>query len=220
MFDFPTNNLVNMQPVDKFQCSVERQCSQTRMTTTSFHKQDDQGKCSALLTREGFLDFVIFRTQCNVSHNVGVVCQHSQTEKNIEFSNNMSDVKVSMVDGFYSLQMFSRCDAGWFTVDDICINIYRCESTDNDEFNVDKKTYYKGTCINNTEAQEQCHMHGGQLAYRMLKNATFTAPENTLNRDTKLSLFFWSMFLSVEDLKLINLRRTWSHPETALQFYL
>ena len=55
---------------------------------------DEQGKCSALLTRKGFFDLVIFRTQCKVSHRVGVVCQHDQ-KTNSKFSNNMSDIKVS-----------------------------------------------------------------------------------------------------------------------------
>ena len=46
------------------------------------------------------------------------------------------------------MQIFSSCDPGWFMVDGMCINFYLCPD-----------------CKNNIEAQEQCSMFGGQLAY-------------------------------------------------------
>ena len=142
---------------------------------------DDQGKCSALHTREGFFDFVVFRTQCNVPHSVAVVCQHDQ--KAMVFNNNnMSGIKVSIVDGFYSLQVYSSCDAGWFLIANICINFYPCPN-----------------CTSNIEAHEQCEKHGGQLAYQVLNNVTVTSLGNILDKNTELSLFF-DMFHHMEDL--------------------
>ena len=182
-----------MQPIKKFQCSDERQCSQSNTTAVSFDMLDEQGKCSALLTREGFFDFVIFKTRCSVSHNVGIVCQRGQTEKNIDFSNNMSDVKISMADGFYSLQVFSSCHAGWFRVDDMCINIYLCPRT---SFWYDGLQYH---CLNITVAQQQCNKHGGQLANKILNSVTVTSVVNRLSKSTKLSIF-WNMFLHMEDI--------------------
>ena len=88
----------------------------------------EEGKCSALLTREGFFDFRIFKTQCNVPHSVAVVCQHN-VNKNLVFTSNMSDIKLSLVDGFHSIQIFSSCDPGWFMVDYVCINFYHMSST-------------------------------------------------------------------------------------------
>ena len=141
----------------------------------------DQGKCSALLTREGFFDFRVFKTWCNVSHSVAVVCQHN-VASNLVFSNNMSDIKLSLVDGFQSIQIFSSCDPGWFMVDDVCINFYHCQG-----------------CMNNYKAHERCAMHGGQLAYHLLNNVTFSTQSNKLDKNTKLSLF-WDMFYHVEDI--------------------
>ena len=141
----------------------------------------DQGKCSALLTKEGFFDFRVFKTQCNVRHSVAVVCQHDMTSNRV-FSNNMSDIKLSLVDGFQSIQIFSSCDPGWFMVDDVCINFYHCPG-----------------CMNNYKAHEHCFMHGGQLAYHLLNNVTFSTPGNKLDKNTKLSLF-WDMFCHMEDI--------------------
>ena len=132
----------------------------------------DQGKCSALLTREGFFDFNIFRTHCNVSHNVTVVCQHDQ-KANTVFANSMSDIQISTADGFYSLQLFSSCNSGWFLVDNVCINFYHCPR-----------------CYNNIDAHEQCSKYGGQLAYHILNNVTINTPGNLLAKHTKLALFF------------------------------
>ena len=84
----------------------------------------DHGKCSALLTREGFFDFLVFKTQCSVPHSVAVVCQQNK-KRNILFNNNMSDIKLSWNDGFHSIQVFSSCDPGWFRVDNVCINFHR-----------------------------------------------------------------------------------------------
>ena len=145
----------------------------------------DQGKCSALLTREGFFDFTILRTQCNVTHSIAVVCQHDDNV-GLVFNNNMSDIKVSLVDGFYSLQVFSSCDPGWFKVDEACINFYPCKCFGR----YDKSTFLSQYC------QEQ---GGGQLAYNVLKNVTINAPGNILDKTTKLSLF-WDMFHHVEDM--------------------
>ena len=144
---------------------------------------NDQGKCSALLTRKGFFDFVIFRTQCNISYQVAVVCQHEQ-KVNILFNNAMSDVKVSMLTAFYSLHVFSSCDVGWFMVNNVCINFYHCPN-----------------CRHNTAAHVQCVTHGGHLAYYVLNNVTLIKPGNILGKNTDLSLFR-SMFLHMDDISL------------------
>ena len=141
---------------------------------------NDQGKCSALLTREGFFDCIVFRTHCHISHPVAVVCQHYQ-KVNISFNNNMSDIRISTADGFYSLQVFSSCNSGWFLVDNVCINFYHCPD-----------------CFNNIEAHEQCSKYGGQLAYHILNNVTINAPGNSLAKHTKLALF-WDMFQQEDD---------------------
>ena len=134
----------------------------------------DQGKCSALLTREGFFDFIVLRTQCSVSHSVAVVCQHNN-KVSLVFSNNMSDIKLSLVDGFYSLQLYASCDPGWFRVNDVCINFFQLITMN-------------------------CQQHnGGQLAYHVLKNVTISAPGNILDKNTKLSLFF-DMFHHMDDM--------------------
>ena len=99
------------------------------------------------------------------------------------FSNNMSDVKLSWVNGFQSILLFSSCDPGWFMVDNVCTNFYHCPH-----------------CINNSDADEQCSAHGGQLAYHLLNNATISTPGSKLDKNTKLSLF-WSMFHHVEDIR-------------------
>ena len=125
----------------------------------------DQGRCSALLTREGFFDFIVLGTQCNVSHSVAVVCQHDN-KVSLAFSNNMSDIKVLLVDGFYSLKLFASCDPCWFRVNYVCINFFRLIAMNCQEHN------------------------GGQLAYHVLKNVTISAPGNILDKNTKLSLFF------------------------------
>ena len=143
----------------------------------------DQGQCSALLTREGFFDFIIFRTHCNVSHNFAVVCQHDQIVNTV-FSNNISDIKVLTAHGFYNLQVFSSCDIGWFMVDNMCINFYHCPH-----------------CFNNIQANEQCRKHNGQLAHHILNNVTINIPGNTLAKNTELALF-WDMFHEVGDVDL------------------
>ena len=79
-----------------FMCSAERKCSKTDINTSAAMLLKE-GKCSALLTREGFFDFVIFRTPCKESYPVAVVCQH-KVKMNIMFTNNLSDVKVSIAD--------------------------------------------------------------------------------------------------------------------------
>ena len=139
-----------------------------------------QGKCRALLTREGFFDFHVLPAPCSLSHSVAVVCQHDM-KGDIVFTSNMSDLKLSLVDGFHSMQIFSSCDPGWFMVDDVCINFYLCPK-----------------CTNN-QARNQCSMFGGQLAYNVLKNVTLSTPGNKLDTNTKLSLF-WDMFHHVEDM--------------------
>ena len=141
---------------------------------------NDQGQCSGLLTRVGFFDFNIFGTHCNVSQPVAVVCQHYQ-KVNIVFTNNMSDIKISTADGFYSLQVFSSCNNGWFLVDNVCINFYHCPR-----------------CYNNINAHEQCSKYVGQLAYHILNNVTINTPGNLLAKHTKLALF-WDMFHQVGD---------------------
>ena len=175
--------MIRFQASATYKCSAERDCSQTDVIRTSSSMFNRQGKCSALLTREGFFDFVVFKTECTISHNTVVVCQHDQ-DVNVTFSNNMSDIKVSTVDGLYSLQVFSSCDVGWFLVDNVCINFYHCPG-----------------CTSNTAAHEQCEEHGGQLAYNILNNMTIdnTPVGYKLDKNTKLSLF-WQMFLHTEDI--------------------
>ena len=141
----------------------------------------DQGKCSALLTREGFFDFLVLKTPCHVPQSVAVVCQHNAT-RNLVFNNNMSDIKLSMDDGFQSIQIFSSCSSGWFMVDDVCTNFYHCPD-----------------CMNNRNAHEQCSRHCGQLAHHLLNNVTISTPGKKLDKNTKLSLF-WNMFYHVEDI--------------------
>ena len=140
----------------------------------------DQGKCRALLTREHFFDFRVLPTQCNVSHSAAVVCQHN-VNKNFVFTSNMSDIKLSLVDGYHRIQIFSSCDPGWFMVDDVCINFYLCPM-----------------CTNN-QTRDQCSMFDGHLAYHVLKNVTTSTPGNKLDNNTKLSLF-WDMFHNVDDI--------------------
>ena len=191
-----------MQSTVNFECSVDKKCLKSSAISPSSAMLDDQGKCSALLTRKGFFDFVIFRTHCNIFHSVGVVCQHDQKQKS-EFSNNMSDIKVSMADGYSSLQVFSSCEVGWFMVDDIidmCINIYPCMSI--------KSFEERFSCVNNNEAQEHCIKYGGHLAHRVLNNVTITEPSNTLNKNTKLSLF-WDMFHHIDDIRSLNFDNAW-----------
>ena len=159
----------------------------------------DLGKCSALLTRDGFFDFLVFRTQCNVPHNVAVVCQHNMVRK-LVFSNNMSDVKLSLAGGFHSIQMFSSCDPGWFMVDDVCINFYHCPN-----------------CRYNMDAHEQCSVHGGQLAYHLLNNVTVSTPGRKLDKNTKLSIF-WGMFYHVEDISN-SIRNVFSEKHVRSQNY-
>ena len=142
---------------------------------------NDQGKCSALLTREGFFDFVVFKTQCNVSHNVAVVCQHDP-KLNTVFNNNMSDVKVHILDGFYSIQAFASYNVGWFMVDNLCINFCTCIK-----------------CTNNAEADTLCNKRGGLLAHRVLNNVTISTRRNVLDNHTEFSLF-WNMFHHIKDI--------------------
>ena len=173
-----------MQPTARIQCYSERECSHIDLVNTSSTNSlvvHEEGKCSALLTREAFFDFRIFKTQCNVSHSVAVVCQHD-VARNIVLSNNMSDVKLSLINGFQSIQLFSSCDHGWFMVDNVCTNFYHCPN-----------------CTNNSDADEWCSVHGGQLAYHLLNNVTISTPGSKLDKNTKLSLF-WSMFHHVEDI--------------------
>ena len=180
LYSSSADSSFSIQPQIRVDCTSERQCTQTDLDNTSSSMFLDQGKCRALLTREGFFDFRILPTQCNVSHNVTVVCQHNVNE-NFVFTSNMSDIKLSLVDGFYSMQIFSSCDPGWFMVDDVCINFYICP-----------------TCTN-SEEHEQCSRFGGQLAYNVLKNVTISTLGNKLDKNTKLS-FFWDMFHHVEDI--------------------
>ena len=150
---------------------------------SSFAVFNDQGQCSALLTREGFFDFTVLRTRCDVSHNVAVVCQHEQ-KVNTAFNNNLSDVKVSIAaGGFYRIEIFSSCDIGWFRVYNMCINFYHCS----------------GCSI--VEAHEQCVVQNGSLAHAILNNVTVITPENTLAKSTELSLF-WYMFHHIDSIDL------------------
>ena len=174
VFDFPTQSLVSMKTMSA-DCNVEKACSETGVTAASASMLHEQGRCSALLTREGFFDFFIFRTECNVSHPVALVCQYSMKNGTM-FNNDKSDVKVFKVNGFYSLQVFSACDIGWFMVDNMCINIYFCQG-----------------CKSNKDADEQCHKQGSYLANKILNNVTITSPGNIVRNNTELSLF-WGMF--------------------------
>ena len=174
--------LLSIQPVVRFQCSNEEECLKNNPgVNTSSEMVHDQGKCSALLTREGFFDFLVFKTQCSVPYNVAVVCQHNNFG-DLAFSSNISDIKLSMVNNFHSLQVFSSCDPGWFKVDDVCINFYMCPD-----------------CRNNWAANNQCKKHGGQLAHRILNNVTISTPGNILDKSTKLSLF-WDLFPHTKDI--------------------
>ena len=121
-YDNPADSAISMQPMIRYMCTAEGECSQSDVNDSFFTILDDPGKCSALFTREGFLDFV-FKTQCDVVNNVAVVCQHDQKVK-LPIRDHKSDVKVTTFDGFYSLEVFSSCDPGWFMVDNMCINFY------------------------------------------------------------------------------------------------
>ena len=181
MYAHPVDRPIGIQPTTRIQCTDERKCSQIDLVDTASRVIHDQGKCSALLIREGFFDFRVFNTQCNVPQSVAVVCQHNVT-RNLVFNNNMSDIKVILVDGFQSIQIFSSCDSGWFMVGDVCTNFYHCPD-----------------CMNNSDAHEQCAVHGGQLAYHLLNNVRISTPGGKLGKNTKLSLF-WDMFYHVEDI--------------------
>ena len=170
MLDFPTTSLVSIS---------SRPCGAECFSTAAM--LSNRGKCSALLTREGFFDFVLFKVNCNVSHQVALVCQHKRNT-DILYNNNTSDIRVSANDGFYSLQIYSSCDVGWFKVGNLCINIFRCLH-----------------CINNTVAQSQCLKYRSKLAHQILHDVTTIAPGYTLHNNTELS-FFWSMFHHVRDL--------------------
>ena len=180
LYTTPFDNSISIQPQIRVDCTHERQCTEIDLDNTSSLMFHDQGKCRALLTREGFFDFRVLPAPCNTSHSVAVVCQHNVNE-NLVFTSNMSDIKLSLVDGFHSIQIFSSCDPGWFMVDDVCINFYLCPK-----------------CTNN-QARKQCSMFGGQLAYNVLKNVTISSPENKLDKNTKLSLF-WHMFHHVDEI--------------------
>ena len=169
-----------------FHCSAERECSETAAINTSAALLSDEGKCSALLTREGFFDFVIFRTPCDQSSTVALVCQH-KTRIDIVFDNYFSDVKVLPVNEFYSLQIFSSCGVGWFNIlDNMCINIYDCQHCN------------KGNIV----AHEQCVEHGGYLADRILKNITtfYWKANYLLGYSSKFRSFFWEVLYHENDL--------------------
>ena len=181
MFDninFPTHSLVSMTPMVNFHCSAERECLETAVMSTSAALLRGEGKCSALLTREGFFDFVISRSPCEESSTVALVCQHKIKMETV-FNNNLSDVKVSPVNGFYRLQIFSSCGNGWFMVDNMCINIYECQHCD------------KGNIV----ARRQCVKHGGYLADRILKNKTTLYYYGTylLNYKSTFYISFWDV---------------------------
>ena len=58
MFDdtnFPNHSFVSIMPMMNFHCSAERECSEAAVINTSASLLRGEGKCSALLTREGFL---------------------------------------------------------------------------------------------------------------------------------------------------------------------
>ena len=181
MYEIPADSVVSLQPTATFDCSAQRGCIESDKSNIYPAIWKNEGKCSALLTREGFFDFVVFRTKCDAPYNVTVVCQHDR-RTNAFLHNNMSDIKISTVGGGYSLQVFSSCGAGWFLVDNVCVNLYYCPD-----------------CSNNMAAHEKCVKHGGQLANRVLNNVTITAPGNTLGKNTQLSLF-WGMFHHMDDI--------------------
>ena len=114
-----------------------------------------------------------------MSHKVAVVCQHSK-RVDLVSCNNMSDIKISLANGFHSIQVFSSCDPGWFMVDDMCINFYLCQN-----------------CATTIASHKQCEIHGGQLAYRLLTNVTISTPGNILDKNTNLSTF-WDMLHFVD----------------------
>ena len=177
MYAGPADSGISIQPTARIECTGERECSQIDLVNTFSPVIHDQGKCSALLSRESFFDFLVLKIQCNVPQSVAVVCQHHMT-RNLVFNNNMSDIKLSFVDGFQIIQMLSTCDPGWFMVDDVCINFYHCPD-----------------CMNNSDAHEQCSRYGGQLAYHVLNNVAISTPGTKLDKHTKLS-FFWGYVLS------------------------
>ena len=118
------------------------------------------------------LTFFVFKTKCNVPHSVAVVCQHDNVS--FVFSNNMSDIKLALVDGFHSIQVFASCDPGWFKVDDVCINCYLCQDC------------VKTACTeHHVASHEKCQKHGGHLAYHLLQNITFSTPGNILDKKYK-----------------------------------
>ena len=187
MVDIPAGSRVSIRPAATYKCSKDRKCTLINTRDTLATILNNQGKCSALLTREGFFDFVVFRTQCNGSHNVMVVCQHDE-DVQMFFNNNMSDIKVSTVSGFYTLEMFSSCAPGWFMVDNVCINFYHCPN-----------------CTNNRAPKEICEFYGGQLAYQVINYVNISASRvekqyswrNKLHVNKEL-LLFWGMFY-IED---------------------
>ena len=176
----PIHSRISIHPLAKLACRAKTKCSATDLEDISSAMIYDQGTCSALLTREGFFDFLTFKTQCNSTHKVGLVCQHEE-RRNYVLGNNMSDVKISIINGFYSIRVSTSCDVGWFMVDNMCINIYPCSD-----------------CINTSVAQRNCIKHGGNLANRIF-NSTKASQTDELIRDIKLTLF-WGMFHSEEDL--------------------
>ena len=186
-----TGSIVSMQPIMSFNCSAGTKCSQTAVANTSVAMLDDQGKCLALLPREGFFDFVIFRTRCDISFPISLVCQHKT--KTFAFDNDLSDIKVSAVGGFYSLHAFSSCDAGWFMVDNMCINIYQCQQCN----------------ASDIIAHEQCVKHGGYLANRIFKNITITNKfkDYILNHNSSFSMSFWDTVLRESSLSDLNLTK-------------
>ena len=185
--------MVGLQPTHTYKCSAERECSQTDMRNPSAAMLNEQGKCSALLTRVGFFDFAVFRTSCNVSHNVTVVCQHKQKAK-VLFHNNMSDMKVSKISGFYRLQLFSSCGVGWFLVDNVCITISRCLNC-TEILTAKEHCEDQGwqNCTEILTAQEHCEDQGGQLAYHMLNNWTFIRPAIIVGKNKEQTVF-WDIY--------------------------
>ena len=156
-------------------------------------------KESALLYLQGKVSLILLSSEHHAMYPTlfAIVCQHEH-KKSITFNNNMSDVKASIVDGYYSFQEFSSCDAGWFMVDNMCINLYQCQ-----------------TCTNNAEAHEKCLAHGGQLAYHVLTNVSLIVPGNILANNSYLSLFF-GMFYQVEDENVYVYEWRSSQPRTVL----
>ena len=97
----------------------------------------------------------------------------------IVFNNNLSDVKVVSVNGYYSLQIFSSCEVGWFMVDNMCINICECQHCN------------RGNIV----AHGQCVKHGGYLVDRILKNITtfYYDGKYLLNNNSIFSMSFWNI---------------------------